>query len=708
MNRSLCADDQANEFSLVFEGNTDGSETLVAHKATAIKSLKKSGVAISFGSLFGPTRIVKYNNGIDFLQAAFQSGIDYVIPSANEFIHGKEVFQELAGRTDTPVFLSANLIDEATGRPLVEPYATVDLYGRRICIITMSDAGLIMDADDNQIAGLDIIPYNDALASLSSDIAREHADLVIVAGRMDRESVLEMAERHSYIDIFFTNNQMGGFSDSLGVATNIVASGKPVYICPEASDHLGVFAFSLRNSMESREFRNVTLGDVFPPDPEIASKFTAILDELKQLDFEESVWTKTGGEVADILKKVHKTDAVILDRSSLFYYPLKDSLTVYDIHRVVRPGRLLSIIKIKGAILKTLWRQSTTQKNPMLRLVAAGITTDGKINDIPIQDESDYTITTTTFLRTGGDGYAQFSAGTDEKSVDSEMLDFAKKYLVEKEELLRKLAKPKIWSLSLNISVLSNYNRKDIDVDKAKYGNDIPKTWRAYEDFYQGNFNIKSMNNELSMNKKLGKHLFNSRVRASWSRTVSRTDKQSGIVYDKARNSDPVEMLNKYTYDLPGFPVKPYVDLTFKSFLYSGVGKHPITAITSSGATRTFPSLFSLNVSLGIHGTRDYTTLMNTAGFDLKFDMKKDFPAGKVLKTPVSIETRTRIQWNPAHVYFMAFQHENYNKIKFKIMEKISLDVDIQTFSYRSSKQHKLALGFYYLLSLSYGMNWKF
>jgi hypothetical protein len=200
----------------------------------------------------------------------------------------------------------------------------------------------------------------------------------------------------------------------------------------------------------------------------------------------------------------------------------------------------------------------------------------------------------------------------------------------------------------------------------------------------------------------------NSYLKASWSRTGSRIDTQDRIVYEKARNHDPVDLYNKYTYNLDSFPVKPYFDLLVKSFLYSGEGTHPIAAIVTSGATRTFPKLYDLNFSIGISGTRDYSTLQNSAGIEGKINFKKDFPAGKILRTPISIDTRTRVQWNPLHEYFMTFQHENFNTVRFKIMEKISLDINVQTFSYRSTKVGKMALGFYYLLNLTYGMNWKF
>ena len=704
----VSAQENMAEFPIVFGWRTSGSEELLARKATAIKALKKDGVALSFGSLLGATRIVQYHDGVDFLEAAREAGIDFVIPAADEFMFGADLVKDASEVPETPRFVSANLVDEKTHKPIVDPYVVIDAAGKRICIIAMSDVGIIMQAADNHVAGLDILPYDEAFENIVPAVIKEHANLVIVAGRMDRTSVLSMAERYAFIDAFITNNQSKGFADSLGTTSIVSVAGKPVYIGSEAGDHLGLLTFSWSDRAETREFRDITVGSVFPPDKAISASLLAILEKLRMQYLEESTINKTGTAVAGILGKEYKTDVVFLERGSIYYFPLKDSLTVYDIRRVVRPDRAMTKIVMKGEQLKSVWARSINQADPSLRLLSAGITSDGKVNGIPIQDTLDYTVLITPYLRSGGDGYEQFRLGRDETVLEGDMLAVAEQYLVDKEELFRKMAKPKIWELNLYLSVSSHYEKKDVDVDKTKYGEDIPKTWLSYTDFYKGDFIISSMNNKLTMNKIMGKHVVNSHLMASWSRTGSRVNTQKGIVYEKVRNHDPVELYNKYTYNLSDFPVKPYADLLVKSFLYSGEGQHPIAAVASSGMTRTFPKLLNLNVSIGIHGTRDYSTLKNSAGINGSFVMKKEFPAGKILKTPMSIDTTTRIQWNPLHEYFMTFQHENYNTIRFKIRQKVSLDVNVQTFSYRSTKVGRVALGFYYLLNLTYGMNWKF
>ncbi|MBN1294664.1 MAG: hypothetical protein JXB48_22705 [Candidatus Latescibacteria bacterium] len=705
----LHAEEENADFSIVFGWKTGGSEKLLAQKAALIKQLKEEKcAALSFGSLLGSSRIVEYDRGIQFLSAAKQAGYDYIIPAAPEFMFGFDTFKRFANNPDIPQFISANLINEQTKKPVLDPYTIWYGAGQRICIIAMSDTEIIKQANDAHVGGLDIISYDEALNNISLDVARENADLVIVAGRMDRNAVTQMAVRYPYVDIFITNNMSGGFSDKLGTTSNVFISGKPVYIGSGAGNHISQLSFKRQDDYESREFKNITITDDFSQDNEISSQLSEILETLKKKDFEESVIVKTGNEVAAILKKVFDVDVVLLERQSLYYYPLKDSLTFFDVDKIIKPYEKVTAYTLKGSLLKSVWEQSKNQTDPAYRLLYGGITADAKVDSIPLQDDMNYSVLTTTHLREGGNGYNQFVLGVNEIISDENMLQAVESYLVAKEERLKEMAKKKIWDLNLYMSMHSDFDKKDIDSDKALYGDDIPKGWRQYTDYYQGNFLISSQNNKLTMNKIMGKHSFNSYLEFTYSRKASKTSTKSGFVYDNPKNSSPVDFNNIYSYDLPKFPIKPYFGVRLQTFLYSGVGKHPITASIKSGAKRQFPSLFNLELLFGIHGTRDYSTLNNTFGLENDIFFNKEFPAGKLLKTPLKIDSKTFITWNPLAAYYMAFNLENDNTVRLGIAKKITIAMHFKANSYRNNKVKKVATGYYYFLTLDYGMNWKF
>jgi len=703
-----CAQEESADFSVVFGWKTNGSEKMIARKAGIIKQLKdKKGIALSFGSILGSTRIVAYDRGVQFLSAAKQAGVDYVIPAAPEFMYGLDTFMSLAQNPDSPRFISANLVDEKTRKPIVDPYALWYGSGRRICIIAMSDTEIIKQADDAHVAGLDIISYDEALNNISLAVARENPDMVIVAGRMDREAVMQMAVRHAFVDVFITNNRSGGFADKLGATSHVFVAGKPVYIGDDAGNHLGALTFSQEDEFESREFKDITVGDDSPPDKEIDTLLTGIIEKLKKKDAEESVIVKTGGEVASVLRKVFDVDVVLLDRQSLYYFPLKDSLTIFDVRKIIKPYGKVTAYTLNGSLLKSV-REQSSLVDPDLRLLIAGITAEGKVDSIPIQDERGYTVLTTNHLRTGGLGYKQFTLGSNETITDANMLDAVESFLVAKEERLKKQKKQKIWQANLYLGIHSDFDKKDVNVEKSLYGNDIPKSWRKFDDYYQGNFLLRSLKNKLTLNKTINKHIVSSYLEFSYSRKASKTHTESGIVYDEPRNSDPVDFNTTYSYDLPNFPIKPYWGLRFNTFLYSGEGKHPLTASIKSGAKRKFPGFMGLELLLGLHGTRDYTTLTNSFGLASDVFINKEFPAGKILKTPIKIESKTFITWDPLAAYYMAFKHENDNSIRLQIMNKISIALHIKSYSYRSTKVRKLATAYYYIATLDYGLNWKF
>ena len=74
---NVYSQDNENVYSILFGWKTQGSINLLARKATAFNRLKGAeGIALSFGSIMGPTRIVEYDEGTNFLSEASNAGFD--------------------------------------------------------------------------------------------------------------------------------------------------------------------------------------------------------------------------------------------------------------------------------------------------------------------------------------------------------------------------------------------------------------------------------------------------------------------------------------------------------------------------------------------------------------------------------------------------------------------------------------------------------
>ena len=509
LSTSVFAQNDTKTVNVVFGSKTSGSIELLGKKASAILKIgKDNSIIIDLGSLLGPTKIINYDEGALFLNSAREAGIEYMIPSASEFMFGKDVFRSFAASGIVPDFVSSNIIDERTRKTLTKNLIIKNFSGLTICLIPISDIRILKEANDVNVTGVDILYASEAISDIKEDILSKHPDIVIAAGRMDRETINILTSKFDFIDIFITNNPSGGFSDQTSSTNSLIIDGKPVFVGSEKGDRLGLVKINFKSGIEQTEYSEILLDDRFPPDAAIVKKLNETMSVMTKKDSEETIVLKTGGAVGKILKKVFDVDAVFLEKQSLYYYSLADSIGVLNVREIIKPEQELVSFNMKGKQLKSIWEQSGSQAFADLRLIITGMTEDGRLDSIPLQDDRDYWILTTKFLRMGGNGYEQFKESENETLSGIDMLETVESTVVAKERRIRELSKPKIWELNLFLTLNSNFNRTDVDADKSIYGSKIPKPFFDMQDRYEGNFIINSLNNLLTMKKNYKKKYF--------------------------------------------------------------------------------------------------------------------------------------------------------------------------------------------------------
>ena len=657
---------------------------------------------ISFGNIVGSTRLVEADRGVQFLQAASTSGLDFIIPATGEFMFGVSSFRMLAAYPGMPEFISANVVDERTRTPLVDPYAIWNVSGLRICLIGISDTEIINKSSDRNVVGIDVIPYNEVLEGIKDSVFRERPDIVILAGCLDRASILGIAKKYRFIDAFVTFNKAGGFTREIGATRSVLIADKPVYIASENSASVCRLAVSYGDGIETREFTEATVKDMTPRE-DVFTDLNTTLEGLEQQDREENIIVATGVQVAEILRKTFDVDVAAFERDCLFYFPLEDSLSLVDIRKIVKPGKNLTTFTLKGARLKSAWEKSRKATDSSLKLHFGGITPEGKIDDIPIQDEREYTVATTVFLRQGGLGYREFREGAAERIIAADMLGIAEDYLVAKDERIRIAEKEKIWTLALNLSLGSNINKTDVDQSQSLYGSSPPKDFRNLNDLFTGYFSVSSWDDKF--NVKYKRHVFESKLRARYLRSGLKSEDGSTSYKE---GGDDLQLYNKYTYDLEGFKTKPFAAVDIYSEFYSPAGRHPVSASARTGLSREIQKLWNLVVEVGLDGTRNYVTNENTFGTTNKFILSKSLPAKGLFTTPTKISVDAQMTWNPMAKYNMAFYMFNNNRVEFQLWKKLNLTFYVKSYAYRNTTQRKLSLGFIYDLTLNYKMDWNF
>jgi hypothetical protein len=355
---------------------------------------------------------------------------------------------------------------------------------------------------------------------------------------------------------------------------------------------------------------------------------------------------------------------------------------------------------VKGSVLTTVLADLKSRKDPDDRLIFTGLAADGKIDSLPVVADSTYVILTTSHLRSGGNGYVQFQSGVNESIADINMLTTVEDYLVAKDERLRRLTRIKAWALVMNMNINANLNKIDVDLDKALYKS-IPAPFGSLKDQFMGYFGVSSKNNSFTIRR--NRHSFSSVLDMEYRRQGVRTT-AGDVLY--SIGTDLFRLANRYEYRIPTLPSVPYVELIMTSAFHPPPGQHPLRADIGTGLSRRFPRYWT-DVSLGLNGTRDYVTNRNNLGTNLSVNISKTFPARRLLTTPSTLTSKTRVFWAPSALSRSMFRHENENSFGIQIWKKIGMDFKVNTYTYRDNTKKKIAAGFQYYVNLTYGMQWK-
>ena len=693
------ADQSETLYSIDAVSRIDGDRGFLSTLSTAHDSLGNNSLVISFGGLFGDTRIVGYDQGATFFGAAGDAGIDCILPSLPEFSFGFSRLRELGRLPGTPRIVAANLVDERSRSPVFSPYIVTTIGGQRILVIGMADPEIIRGSDDEDVLGIDIIPFDDAISDIMTAIAMEQADVIVVAGKLDRAGIVELSRRYHFIDYFITDNT-ASFNETGSITTATIAN-TPVYFVSGQKGHLGVVSMKMFNGIDGYDVEDIEYGEIFPVDPMIDERLGAIIDQMNRTNESESVIEHTGGTVTSVLYDMFDVDAVFIERKSLYYYEIGDSLNVTNVGKVIRPYNIMKTYDIKGSdILSVLERNRKAP--PEMRLHMAGME-DAKIDSIPIQEDRSYKVLTTTFLSMGGNDYDQFTRGvSDETEKTVDMLESVERYLVAREERIREAMKPKYWEMNLHLDVGSYLNRQDVNREKDAYGNIVPKPLKDQKDYFIGNVKIESWNNTFRYAR--NNHQYDVTLHMKYVRAGSKAN-NGNIVYREA--DDNLILYNKYTYNHPGFAAKPYIDNTINSELYNPSGKHPITAKVTTGLTRKFPKVLNMVLNIGFSADRNYVTNDNAMGLDSKITFDQTFAGDSILSRKTTLHSETSVNYKPMARYHLALYIQNRNKISVSLMKKIDMAFNVNTFVYRDTTLRKVAVGVFYDFSLNYAMDWK-
>ncbi len=142
-------------------------------------------LVLSGGDRWTGPAISTYFDGQSTNEVMNAMGYDAAAIGNHDFDFGLETLRQRAAEAQFP-FLSANIRDGKTDQipDFARPYIIIETNGIRIGVIGLTTTETPVDTQPATVAGLDFLPYKDALQEFAPQAKAEGAELLIVVGHI--------------------------------------------------------------------------------------------------------------------------------------------------------------------------------------------------------------------------------------------------------------------------------------------------------------------------------------------------------------------------------------------------------------------------------------------------------------------------------------------------------------------------------------------
>ncbi len=364
-------------------------------------------------------------------------GTDAMCLGNHEFDFGQKVLVDRIKQAVFPV-LSANVMKRESGEPLAPPYYIIDPNGPQpIIVFGLTTADTPVTTARANVAGLEFLdPIETARQVVNglqvrSDLSPRH--FIIALTHLGFEADLELAKAVPEIDVI-----VGGHSHT--VVERPVQVGKTLVV--QAGEH-GVYLGQLDlyieggDAVKHRGFLR-PINDKIAPDPDIdklvAHYAQQVEEQLGEViataavplegerEASRSRETNLGNLLCDIVREYAQTDIALLNGGGIRAPINQGPVTAQDVLTVLPFGNDLIKVALTGAQVQQALERSAAlpagdggfmQVSGVRFRIEAGKAVDIEVGGQALDPAGEYTVVTTDFLYTGGDGYVTFEAGKD-------------------------------------------------------------------------------------------------------------------------------------------------------------------------------------------------------------------------------------------------------------------------------------------------------
>ncbi len=414
------------------DGGARGGAAGVASVIDNVKAFHPHTLVLFAGDLLSPSVMSTAFQGEQMVSALNRLGVDYATFGNHEFDFGIDVLKQRI-KESRFVWLSSNILDSATGKPIEgsQADAMVTVNGVKIGLF-----GLAYDFS-SILSNASEVTFEDPIQTAQTEVKKlkgEGAQYIIAITHEGHAQDCELSAKVSGIDLI-----VGGHDHAAMLNTQC---GHAPYI-KATSDWRDVWDVNIDFSLKTPAltYQDIPVTSNTPKDPgmqALVDRYASQLDasfgkvlgtSTVALDAVENdvraKETNLGDFIADAMREATKSDVAIMNgggiRTDKSY--AAGPVTKRDVYAILPFGNKLVAIKAKGSVIKAALENGVSQRQDLAGRFpqVSGLSfvlhpnqpVGQRVSDImvhgqPLDVNASYTIATNDYMLGGGDGYTMF------------------------------------------------------------------------------------------------------------------------------------------------------------------------------------------------------------------------------------------------------------------------------------------------------------
>ena len=414
------------------DGGSRGGAAAVASVIHDVKAFHPNTLVLFAGDLLSPSVMSNVFKGAQMVTALNRLGVDYATFGNHELDFGVNVLEQRIQESRF-VWLSANILDSATGKPIAgsQPDALVTVDGVKIGIfgIAYDFSSILSDAS--------AVTFEDPIQTAQAEVGKlkgEGAQFIIALTHEGHAQDCELSSKVSGIDLI-----VGGHDHAAMLDTQC---GHAPYV-KATSDWRDVWDLNIDFSLKTPAitYQDIPVTSQTPKDPGMQALVNRYVSQL-DASFAQVLGTSTvpldavendvraketnlGDYIADAMRSATHADVAIMngggirtDRS----YPA-GPVTKKDVYAILPFGNKLVALRAKGSVIAAALENGVSQRQDLAGRFpqVSGLSfvlhpgqpvgqrvSDVQVNGQPLDENATYTVATNDYMLGGGDGYTMF------------------------------------------------------------------------------------------------------------------------------------------------------------------------------------------------------------------------------------------------------------------------------------------------------------